>query len=380
MGKTVQVVPHVTDAIQDWIERVAAIPVDGRPGPPDVCVIELGGTVGDIESAPFVEALRQFQFRVGAANFASVHVSLVPVLGVVGEQKTKPTQHSVATLRSLGINPSFLACRCAEPLEDGVRDKLALFCQVPPSHVLTMHDVANIWHVPLLLAAQGAHAALCERLGLAGAAAMDLTHWRTTLAERWDALGADASVAMVGKYTGKRGKREGGKREGGCRSNAVVSIRKTHTLIPPLFSPPLFHSPGLSDAYLSVIKALQHACLAANRRLNLVWVDAEKLEPDADAADRDAAWASIKGADAVLVPGGFGGRGVEGKIAAAHYARTHSKPYLGICLGMQLAVIEYARNVLGLKDANSAEFDAATPHPAVVFMPQAVTAEKFSGS
>ena len=188
--------------------RVAAVPVDGRPGPPDVCVIELGGTVGDIESAPFVEALRQFQFRVGPSNFCSVHVSLVPVLGVVGEQKTKPTQHSVATLRSLGINPAFLACRCEAPLETGVRDKLALFCQVPPSHVLTMHDVANIWHVPLLLASQGAHAAICGHLGLEGAASMDLTHWRTTLAERWDALGADVSVAMVGKYTGEKGRGE----------------------------------------------------------------------------------------------------------------------------------------------------------------------------
>lgn len=204
LGKTVQVVPHVTDAIQDWIERVALIPVDGRPGPPDVCVIELGGTVGDIESAPFVEALRQFQFRVGAPNFCCVHVSLVPVLGVVGEQKTKPTQHSVATLRSLGINPAFLACRAAEPLEESVREKLALFCQVPSSHVLTMHDVANIWHVPLLLASQGAHAALCDRLGLGGAATMDLTYWRTALAERWDGLGAKVSVAMVGKYTGEK--------------------------------------------------------------------------------------------------------------------------------------------------------------------------------
>ena len=204
LGKTVQVVPHVTDAIQDWIERVALIPVDGRPGPPDVCVIELGGTVGDIESAPFVEALRQFQFRVGAPNFCCVHVSLVPVLCVVGEQKTKPTQHSVATLRSLGINPAFLACRASEPLEESVREKLALFCQVPPSHVLTMHDVANIWHVPLLLASQGAHAALCDRLGLGGAATMDLTYWRTALAERWDGLGAKVSVAMVGKYTGEK--------------------------------------------------------------------------------------------------------------------------------------------------------------------------------
>jgi CTP synthase len=232
LGKTVQVVPHVTDAIQDWIERVARIPVDGRPGPPDVCVIELGGTVGDIESAPFVEALRQFQFRVGAANFCSVHVSLVPILGVVGEQKTKPTQHSVATLRSLGINPAFLACRCSDPLEEGVRDKLALFCQVPPSHVLTMHDVANIWHVPLLLASQGAHAALCDRLGLGGAAGMDLTHWRTALAERWDALGAKVSVAMVGKYTGEL---VGVFDEGGGFFYNAIDKKNDHFPPPPIF-------------------------------------------------------------------------------------------------------------------------------------------------
>ena len=346
-----------------------------------------GGTVGDIESAPFVEALRQFHYRVGADNFCSVHVSLVPVLGVVGEQKTKPTQHSVSVLRSLGIAPNFLACRSEAPLEPAVRDKLALFCQVPASHVLTMHDVKNIWRVPLLLQSQGAHEAICACLGLPGAASMgkkesffffferkiesrglkrnrkkkthtffslsllfdppisfspppvkkkktdaDLTHWRTTLADRWDALSQSVSIAVIGKYT------------------------------------------GLSDAYLSVIKALQHACLAANRRLDLQWVEAEKLEPrprgtgggegakkeaaeengggepssssnassgpggDGKAANGgdSAAWATLEKADGILVPGGFGGRGVEGKILAAGYARTAKKPYLGICLGMQV--------------------------------------------
>jgi CTP synthase len=195
-----------------------------------------------------------------------------------------------------------------------------------------MHDVPNIWHVPLLLTAQGAHTAVCAHLGLAGAAAMDLTPWRTQLAERWDALGAAVTIAMVGKYT------------------------------------------GLSDAYLSVIKALQHACLAANRKLDLAWIDAEKLEPGQEGGEE--AWATLKRADGILVPGGFGARGVEGKILAAHHARTARIPYLGICLGMQLAVIEYARNVLGLKGASSAEFDAATEHPVVVFMPEGSTTHK----
>jgi CTP synthase len=407
LGKTVQVVPHITDAIQEWIERVAHVPVDGRPGPADVCVIELGGTVGDIESMPFVEALRQFQFRVGPSNFCSVHVSLVPVLGVVGEQKTKPTQHSVSVLRSLGLNPHMLACRSQEPLLDAVREKLvrccflwlgpcqgkaarlavppprpgvvaadlpgvhgaclgpggrracvvetshptppqnpttptppppqALFCQVPTKHVLNMHDVSNIWKVPLVLEAQGAHESICAQLQLSGADRMNLAHWKTTLADRWDNLEASLTIAMVGKYT------------------------------------------GLSDAYLSVIKALQHACLAVNRRLDLAWVDAEKLEDaakDEDEASWAAAHATLAAAHGVLVPGGFGSRGVEGKIMAAKYAREAGKPYLGICLGMQLAVVEYARNVLGLSDANSAEFDAATPHPVVVFMPEGSTTHK----
>ena len=236
LGKTVQVVPHITDAIQDWIERVSHVPVDGRDGCPDVCVIELGGTVGDIESMPFIEALRQFQFRVGASNFCIVHVSLVPVIGVVGEQKTKPTQHSVATLRSLGLNPHLLACRSSEPLQQGVKEKLASFCHVPVDQVLTMHDVSNIWRVPLMLQAQGAHETVCRILGLRGASSINLTQWRTQLADKWDSLTEVVKIAMVGKYT------------------------------------------DLSDAYLSVTKALQHACLAASRLLQVDWVEASNLE------------------------------------------------------------------------------------------------------
>jgi CTP synthase len=380
LGKTVQVVPHITDAIQDWIERVAHTPVDGRDGVPDVCVIELGGTVGDIESMPFIEALRQFQFRVGAGavqaspdgcaaaatapcccpavpagsqawqlyqliiteasfamlcvcagNFCCVHVSLVPVIGAVGEQKTKPTQHSVATLRSLGLNPQLLACRSSEPLQDGVRSKLASFCHVPADQVLTMHDVSNIWRVPLMMQAQGAHDTICRLLGLGGAARIDMSQWKQKIADKWDSLVAPVCIAMVGKYT------------------------------------------DLSDAYLSVTKALQHACMAANRKLRLEWVEASNLEEATRGEDAPAyedAWAKLRSADGVLVPGGFGGRGVEGKILAANYARTHDKPYLGICLGMQIAVIEFARSVLGMEDASSTEWDQATAHPVVVFMPE----------
>lgn len=337
LGKTVQVVPHITDAIQDWIERVAHVPVDGREGCPDVCVIELGGTVGDIESMPFVEALRQFQFRVGPNNFCIVHVSLVPVIGAVGEQKTKPTQHSVATLRSLGLNPHLLACRSSDPLGDSVKEKLASFCHVPAAQVLTMHDVSNIWRVPLMMMDQGAHSTICRILGLAGSDKINMSMWRSGIADRWDNLVEEVRIAMVGKYT------------------------------------------GLSDAYLSVTKSLQHACIAANRKLKLDWVEAEKLEESTmteDIAAYHEAWDKIKSADGILVPGGFGNRGVEGKILAANYARNNGKPYLGICLGMQIAVIEFARNILGMKEANSTEFEPATPEPVVVFMPEGSTTHK----
>lgn len=337
LGKTVQVVPHITDAIQDWIQRVAHVPVDGKDGVPDVCVIELGGTVGDIESMPFVEALRQFQFRVGTNNMCVVHVSLVPVIGVVGEQKTKPTQHSVQVLRSLGLSPNILACRCEQPLEESVREKLAQFCHVPKEHVLTMHDVSNIWRVPLIMESQSAHAVICQKLGLPNADNLDLTIWRTTLAERWDSLTEPVRIVLIGKYT------------------------------------------GLSDAYLSVIKSLQHACMEARCKLDLQWVEASTLEEEAKEKtpqEHEASWKKLRSAHGILVPGGFGNRGIEGKILAANYARTSKVPYFGICLGMQIAVIEFARNVLHMSEANSTEFVPATPQPAVVFMPEGSTTHK----
>ncbi|XP_061368735.1 uncharacterized protein LOC133311597 isoform X2 [Gastrolobium bilobum] len=331
LGKTVQVVPHITDAIQEWIERVAHIPVDGKEGPADVCVIELGGTIGDIESMPFIEALGQFSYRVGSGNFCLVHVSLVPVLNAVGEQKTKPTQHSVRQLRGLGLTPNFLACRSSKELDDNVKEKLAQFCHVPLSNILTLYDVPNIWHIPLLLRDQKAHGTILKALNM-GSVAMEpnFKEWvdRTKV---YDSFHESVRIAMVGKYT------------------------------------------GLSDAYLSVLKALLHASVARNRKLVVDWVPAGDLEDDTFKEDPDAykaAWGLLKGANGILVPGGFGDRGVQGKILAAKYARENGVPYLGICLGMQIAVIEFARSVLGLHDANSTEFDPEAKNPCVIFMPE----------
>ncbi|CAN1828610.1 CTP synthase [Linum perenne] len=334
LGKTVQVVPHITDAIQEWIERVAVVPVDGKPGPADVCVIELGGTIGDIESMPFIEALGQFSYRVGAGNFCLIHVSLVPVLSVVGEQKTKPTQHSVRGLRGLGLTPDILACRSTSVLEENVKQKLAQFCHVQSENIVTLYDVPNIWHIPLLLRDQKAHEAIFRVLNLHRfvyiSKVPELKEW-TARAELCDALHEPVRIAMVGKYT------------------------------------------GLSDAYLSVLKALLHASVAFSKKLVVDWVPATDLEDDTGKENPDAyiaAWKLLKGADGVLVPGGFGDRGVQGKILAAKYARESRIPYLGICLGMQTAVIEFARSVLGMQDANSTEFNAQTKNPCVIFMPE----------
>jgi len=331
LGKTVQVVPHITNEIQEQIERVARVPVDGNGAEPDICVIELGGTVGDIESAPFVEALRQFQFRVGRENVCFFHVSLVPVIGVVGEQKTKPTQHTVKELRASGIVADFLVCRSSEPLLPEVKSKLSSFCHVPEDHVFSAHDVSNIYHVPMMLESQGATKLIADRLGLKIPNKRPLLDAWRDMAKRVDSLDKELNIAMVGKYT------------------------------------------GLSDSYLSVIKALQHAAFAAGSKMNIDWVEAEHLEEHNEAEKPEkyaSAWKLVKSADGILVPGGFGNRGIEGKIRAANYARENNKPYLGICLGLQVAVIEFARNVLGKAGANSTEFDETTPHPAVIFMPE----------
>ncbi|XP_031287807.1 CTP synthase [Pistacia vera] len=330
LGKTVQVVPHITDAIQEWIERVARIPVDGKEDPADVCVIELGGTIGDIESMPFIEALGQFSYRVGPGNFCLIHVSLVPVLNVVGEQKTKPTQHSVRELRGQGLTPNILACRSTMALEENVKEKLSQFCHVALENIVTLYDVPNIWHVPLLLKDQKAHEGILKALNLSSTKEPSLKEW-TSRATLCDTLHEPVRIAMVGKYT------------------------------------------GFSDSYLSVLKALLHASVELRKKLIVYWIPACDLEDSSAKENPDAykaAWKLLKGADGILVPGGFGDRGVQGKILAAKYARENKIPYLGICLGMQIAVIEYARSVLGLRDANSTEFDVNCKNPCVIFMPE----------
>ena len=331
LGKTVQVIPHITNEIQEWIERVANKSSDGSSKTPDACVIELGGTVGDIESAPFIEALRQFQFRVGKENICFVHVSLVPVMGPVGEQKTKPTQHTVKELRGLGIIPDILVCRSENPLDYETREKLAAFCHVSPEAVVSAHDVSNIYRIPILLDEQGVSEVLSKEIGFDLPDSRPLLEDWIKMAETVDNLDEVVKIAMVGKYT------------------------------------------GLSDSYLSVIKALQHSSFEVNRKLQINWIEAEnlyeKVKQD-DAEKYNDAWKLLKESDGILVPGGFGIRGIEGKIKAAEYARLNKIPYLGVCLGLQIATIEFCRNVLGMEKANSTEFDENTPHPAVVFMPE----------
>ena len=331
LGKTVQVIPHITNEIQEWIERVANKSSDGSSRTPDACVIELGGTVGDIESAPFIEALRQFQFRVGKENICFVHVSLVPVMGPVGEQKTKPTQHTVKELRGLGIIPDILVCRSENPLDYETREKLAAFCHVSPEAVVSAHDVSNIYRIPILLDEQGVSEVLSTEIGFDLPDSRPLLEDWIKMAETVDNLDEVVKIAMVGKYT------------------------------------------GLSDSYLSVIKALQHSSFEVNRKLQINWIEAENLDEKVkrdDVEKYNEAWKLLKESDGILVPGGFGIRGIEGKIKAAEYARLNKIPYLGGCLGLQIATIEFCRNVLGMEKANSTEFDENTPHPAVVFMPE----------
>lgn len=337
LGKTVQVVPHITNEIQDWIERVAQVPVDDTGKPADVCLIEVGGTVGDIESSVFFEALRQFQFRVGDDNFCLMFVSLVPVLSE--EQKTKPTQHGVRDLRSLGLSPKVIFCRSTQRLERATCVKISNFCHVPPSQVVSVHDVGNVYHVPLLLLEQNVHRIIAEELCLGGQMELenpDMTEW-TDMAYALDSFDETVTIALIGKYT------------------------------------------SLSDAYLSIIKSLKHASIACKKKLELIWLEGTDLEhSDEDGnfkegdpgARHDEAWEQIKGADGVIVPGGFGNRGFEGKMLAANFCRTSGKPYLGVCLGFQAMVVEFSRSVLGWEGANSAEFDEDSAHPVVIFMPE----------
>ncbi len=342
LGKTVQVVPHITDAIQDWIERVAKIPIDSTSNRPDVCIIELGGTVGDIESAPFIEALRQFQFRVGLENFMVIHVSLVPTVGVVGEQKTKPTQSSIRDLRGLGLSPDVIACRSSHPLEEPIKEKISMFCHVSTDRVIAVHDCSSVYHVPILLEAQKLGDFISRRLGLVSRDAGNYwAAWKNICRAFDDPIG-QTTIAVVGKYT------------------------------------------HLQDSYLSIKRALDHAAMFLERKVKICWIEASDLESE-DKTRSEIAWKILKlsqyfmymmissfdyFSSGMIVPGGFGDRGTLGKLLAINYARVNQVPILGICLGFQLMVIETARSLLGWSDANSTEMNADTGHPVVLYMPE----------
>ncbi|KXS15168.1 CTP synthase [Gonapodya prolifera JEL478] len=343
LGKTVQVVPHITNEIMDRIQKMGLTPVDSSGQDPDICVIELGGTVGDIESMPFIEALRQFQFRVGADNMFFIHVSLVPIVGAVGEQKTKPTQASVKELRGLGISPDMIACRSNKALDDNVISKISVYTHVPVDSVVAVHDCPSIYHVPLLLQSQNALGPILTKFRFINDPSYEenrpdselLAKWRT-LASKYDRAQDHVSIVLVGKYT------------------------------------------QLSDAYISVVKSLEHAALAINRKLDLHWIESEHLEESQRIENPTVyhdAWKALCHASGILVPGGFGKRGSEGKIAAIKWARERNVPFLGVCLGMQMAVIEFARNVCGIKDATSEEIDEDKDnkegkHHIIKFMPE----------
>lgn len=333
LGKTVQVIPHITDAIQEWVERVANKSVTEDGDQPDVCIVELGGTIGDIEGMPFVEAFRQFQFRVKKENFCCAHVSLVPQPRSTGESKTKPTQSSVRELRGLGLSPDLIVCRSEKPIGDVVKEKISNFCHVAPEQVITIHDLSSIYRVPLLMESQGVIEFLNDRLQLSIGMPRPrsfMRKWRD-LADRIDHLRKDVNIALVGKYT------------------------------------------KLEDSYASVTKALQHACIQVGYKLNLTYIEADNLEQATKVTDPvlyHEAWQQLCKSNGVIVPGGFGKRGILGKMEACKWCRANDKPFLGICLGLQVAVIEFARNVLSMETANSTEIDPNTEHPLVIDMPE----------
>jgi CTP synthase len=308
LGKTVQVIPHVTNEIQTFIQRGA----DGV----DVAIVEIGGTVGDIESLPFLEAVRQLSLRLGPNNTAFVHLTYVPWIGAAGELKTKPTQHTVQKLREIGIQPDALLCRADRYIPDDEREKISLFTNVQSWGVISMPDVDTIYKVPRVLHEQGLDGLICDKLRLNTPPA-SLKRWDELVHETENPKG-EVTIAMVGKYV------------------------------------------ELSDSYKSVNEALRHAGMRNHVRVKIEHIDSETITPETVA--------KLAAFDGVLVPGGFGKRGVEGKIATAQYARENRVPYLGICLGMQVATIEYARHVAGLKDANSTEFEADTPHPVIALI------------
>ncbi|TYP52490.1 CTP synthase [Thermosediminibacter litoriperuensis] len=315
LGATVQVIPHITNEIKERITRIA------RKSSPDVVITEIGGTVGDIESLPFLEAIRQIRTDLGKDNVLYIHVTLVPYLSRAGELKTKPTQHSVKELRSIGIQPDIIVCRSEKRLSEELKEKIALFCSVEPEAVVQNYDADSIYEVPLILKKEGLDEVVARKLGLDGRKA-DLTEWEA-MVERAKNPSKRVSIALVGKYV------------------------------------------ELHDAYLSVAEALYHGGIANDSRVDIKWVHSEDLEDDGIDLEE-----VFSGVDGVLIPGGFGDRGIEGKIKTIRYAREKKIPLFGICLGMQCSVIEFARNVCGLEGAHSTEFDPNTPHPVIDLLPE----------
>ena len=322
-GGTVQVIPHITNEIKSRFYR------NYNENETHIAIIEVGGTVGDIESQPFLEAIRQFQHDVGRENAILIHVSLIPYLKASGEMKTKPTQTSVKQLQGMGIWPDILVCRSEHPLEDGLKEKIALFCNVPVSHVLQNLDVEYLYEAPLAMEEEHLAQVACECLNLP-CPEPDLDDWKA-MVEALRHPTKDVTVALVGKYI------------------------------------------QLHDAYISVVEALKHGGIAEHATVHIKWIDSEQLNED----NVDEMLGDVSG---ILVPGGFGGRGIDGKIVAIHYARTHKIPFLGLCLGMQLAIVEYARNVAGLKDAHSIELDPGTSHPVIALMPDQEDIEDIGGT
>ncbi len=312
LGHTVQVIPHVTEEIKSRIKE--ALDVTGSA----VVVVEVGGTVGDIEGLPYLEAIRQMRDELPREDVVVVHLAYVPVLSTTGELKTKPTQHSVKELRAVGIQPDFIVARCPLPLPWALRKKIALFCDVPVEHVIEDRDLPSIYQVPLALAQEGFDQKLLRRLDL-GCAEQDLGAWQDFV-RRLENCEQRVRIGIVGKYV------------------------------------------ELKDAYLSITEALRHAGAAVGTKVDIVWIPAQKVE--------EAKEKALAGLQGILVPGGFGERGIAGKVFAADYARRTGIPYLGICLGMQVAVIAFARSVLGWKEANSTEFDPRTPYPVIDLLPE----------
>ncbi|MDF3055056.1 MAG: pyrG [Gammaproteobacteria bacterium] len=310
LGATVQVIPHITDEIKRRIKEGA----DGA----DIVLVEIGGTVGDIESLPFLEAIRQMGIELGRQNALFLHLTLIPYIHASGETKTKPTQHSVKELRTIGIQPDILVCRSKKAISKEARDKIALFTNVEARAVVSLPDVNPIYQIPILLFEQGLDALVIEKLGLSASVA-DMKEWEAVVSA-WRNPEKSVNIAMVGKYT------------------------------------------NLTDSYKSLSEALVHAGIQTRSRVNLIYVEANELTEKGPVV--------LAEVDAILVPGGFGGRGIEGKILAAQYAREYNIPYLGICLGMQIAIIEYARHMAGMPDANSTEFDLQTPYPVVALVSQ----------